>query len=351
MNTVVNQNKADRASYVLIPCLSAGMGCVLKGAISGLLFAEMTGRTPLVYWHRNCKYLMGDAPQYHNAFLDYFESVCDCSLDELFGRVHSTYPEGVAQKDLHEVLDESHRTIRDNEKHFKNVQSDQARKAELLIFPARLQMKQIMKLIPEGHELYGCSMEEVSSWISSKYLKVQSGLRERVDHFWKAQLGSKKNVITVHVRRGDKYQESIMPSLSRYKEQVDRYFRNHPDAGFYLATDSSKVVDYFKKHYGDRAVTAPAIRFDGRQAVHKSGADGLQIGNEIVFDVECLSRGDHFVGFDESSVYFWVSYMTELGQKGRFTHMSVRSGIKEIISNRQSFKRAVKLQWKRVFGN
>lgn len=169
-----------------------------------------------------------------------------------------------------------------------------------------------------------------------------------MDDFWVEHFNSDQQVVTVHIRGGDKYQESIMPRFSRYKDEVDHYLSECPQAGIFLATDSSAAVSYFEKHYRDRVVTAAALRSTGRQGVHKSGADGRQVGNEILFDVECLSRGHHFVGFDESNVYFWVCYITENGQDGRFSHMSVRSGWREVFSSRQSFKSAVKDRWKRL---
>jgi len=52
-----NDTSVTANLFLIIPCNAAGMGSILRGAISGLLFAEFTGRVPLIYWHQNCNYL------------------------------------------------------------------------------------------------------------------------------------------------------------------------------------------------------------------------------------------------------------------------------------------------------
>jgi hypothetical protein len=214
--------------------------------------------------------------------------------------------------------------------------------ADILIFPSYIEMGKAMALLPDEHPLKGASREEVAAAMAQKYLRVKSDLMAQVDDFWSEQFSGKERVVTVHIRGGDKYQESMMPRFSRYKDEVKHYLARYPEAGIFLATDSSAAVDYFEKCFGERVVTVPVLRSSGRQGVHKMGADGLQIGREILFDVECLSRGNHFIGFDESNVYFWVCHMTERGWKKRFSDVSVRSGWKEVFTSRQSLKSALK---------
>ncbi len=324
------------------------MGSVLQGAVSGLLYAEITGRIPLVYWHPYCKYLKNDPDVFQNAFLDFYQQLPSLNVETLFASAPTTFPADVELDTLHDVLSEFHRRLGEQDSHLEQMQSQEAQESNLLIFPSYISMGKVMNLLADNHQLKCESREEVAAYIAKKYFRLKAALLRKVDKFWTEHFNHKKHVVTVHIRGGDKYQESIMPRFSRYKDEVDRYIRQYPEAGIFLATDSTSGVTYFKKHFGDKVVTAPAFRSSGRQGVHKSGEDGQRIGNEILFDVECLSRGNHFIGFDESNVYFWVCQMTENGWDNQFSHLSVRSGLKEIFTSRQSLKSAVKDYWKKV---
>ena len=327
------------------------MGSILRGAISGLLFAEFTGRVPFIYWHQNCNYLKTAAPPYHNAFHDYYTSTCSLSLEDAFKQSTSTYPEGTRIENLHALLHELHRALSHSEEYFSDICSNQASQADLVVFPTYVSLQRILEVIPPEHRFHKMGDDALTQWAATKSLTVKKGITDQVNNFWAQYFANTESVVTVHIRVGDKYRESILPSFSRYKHQVDAFLRKHPQGKIYLATDSSHAVNFFHKHYADRVVTSPALRSSGRKGVHKTSADGLQIGNEILFDVECLSRGNHFIGFDESNVFFWVQHLTKAGINQSFSHTSVRSGLKEVLFNRQSLKRAIKRTWRSLFSS
>jgi hypothetical protein len=327
------------------------MGSILRGAISGLLFAEFTGRIPLIYWHQNCNYLKPAASPFHNAFHDYYQRTCPFSLEDAFKQGTSTYPQGTRIENLHALLDELHRTLSDSEEYFRNICSNSASQADLVVFPTYISLQRILEVIPMEHRFHRMGDDALTQWASTKFLTVSKGITNQVNDFWAQHFANTEQIVTVHIRVGDKYRESILPSFSRYKHQVDAFLRKNPQGKIYLATDSSHAVNFFHKRYADRVVTSPALRSSGRKGVHKTGADGLQIGNEILFDVECLSRGNHFIGFDESNVFFWVQHLTKAGINKSFSHISVRSGLKEILFNRQSLKRAIKRTWRSLFSS
>ena len=342
-------SQIEKQKFLIIPCNAAGMGSVLRGAVSGLLFAEITGRTPLIYWHQNCNYLNAEASPFHNAFHDYFTRTCPFELQDVFEHCSSTYPQSTQLENLHAALDQQHENLNNTAQYFRDICSTPASQSDLIIFPSYISLQPILESIPPEHEFYKMGEDALTQLVAKKYLTTNKEVTERVENFWSRHFSSTDQVVTVHIRVGDKYRESILPSFSKYKHQVDIFLRKHPEGKIYLASDSSHAVDFFKKQYAGRVVTSPALRSSGRKGVHKTGADGLQIGNEILFDVECLSRGNHFIGFDESNVYFWVRHLTIHGIDASFSHTSVRSGLKEIFLNRQSFKRAAKRTWRNLF--
>jgi len=318
------------------------MGSILKGAVAGLLYAELTGRTPLIHWNAHCKYLRHSAAICDNAFTSFYESTCPNSLSELLKEARTTYPANLQIETLQAQLKE-HKTS------FDELESDDAKLADVLLFPAYVPIQQVIDCAPHGHPTSKLNEQTAAEWATKAYIQICRKTTAQIQQFWAQHFPEGTPVLTVHIRGGDKYQEAIMPALSRYTDAADQFIKQHPSAKVFLASDSTPAVEYLKKHYKERLVTTPAFRTSGRKGVHKSGEDGERIGNEIVFDVECLSKGDHFIGYKESNVYFWVCHLTQNGINKRFTHFSVTSGRKELVLNRHNFKRTVKAKWKGLF--
>lgn len=327
---------------LLISCHSAGMGSILQGAAAGLLYAELTGRTPLIHWNTHCKYLSHSAHSNSNAFTQFYEGTSDVTLLECLEQANLTYPNNLTSNTLPSLLQE-------RLTNFNEIESEAAQQADALLFPAYVPIETVIDHAPESHSISNLNIESAAEWAAEKYLHVSQELQSKVQNFWESHFEKDTPVVTVHIRGGDKYQEAIMPAFSRYTDAADQFIQKHPDAKVFLASDSTQAVAYFQKHYKERLVTTPAFRSTGRKGVHKSGEDGQKIGNEIVFDVECLSKGQHFIGYKESNVYFWVCHLTMNGISKQFTDLSVQSGRKELFLNRQNFKRTVKAKWKGLF--
>tara|TARA_B110000483_G_scaffold236754_1_gene310402 strand:- start:379 stop:1470 length:1092 start_codon:yes stop_codon:yes gene_type:complete len=320
---------------LLIPCYEAGMGSILRSLVAALLFAEITERRPFIYWNINCLYLNSNSDGQHNAFNDFFEDINSEKLNHLFRENDTVHPKNISLKNLNERLKDNHRSIQD-------LYSHDATSATLLIFPTYQPTRKILESIPAGHPLHQVSEEEIAKRIANKYLKVKPDIQMRVNAFWKEHFSGNTIVITVHIRGGDKYQEAIMPNFSRYKKKVDVFLKAHPDAKIFLASDSNAAVNFFKKCYNQRVITSQVTRSDNQTGIHVNQPDGLLAGTEILFDVECLSRGKHFIGFNQSNVFHWVCHLTETGQKKRFTYSNVQPGLKEILFSKNNFKRKYK---------
>lgn len=331
-----------RQKSLIISCHAAGMGSILKGAVAGLLYAELTGRTPLIHWNANCKYLRHSAATCENAFTNFYESTCSNSLSELLKEPCSTYPPNLQIEKLHTQL-KKHQTS------FDELETNDAKHADLLLFPAYVSIQQVIDCAQSRHPISKLNEQTAAEWAAKTYIQICRKTTAQIQQFWTQHFPEGTPVVTVHIRGGDKYQEAIMPALSRYTDAADQFIKQYPSAKVFLASDSKPAVEYLKKHYKERLVTTPAFRTSGRKGVHKSGEDGERIGNEIIFDVECLSKGDHFIGYKESNVYFWVCHLTQNGINKRFTDFSVTSGRKELFLNRHNFKRIVKAKWKGLF--
>lgn len=318
------------------------MGSILQGAVAGLLYAIITGRRPHIHWNAHCKYLSHSAQADTNAFTHFYDSTSTETLSCILIRASTTYPTDLRIETLPEQL-------RERLDSFEEFETDTAKDVDVLLFPAYVPIQQVIDFAPDTHSLSKLNEQTAAEWAAKKYIQICPGLAAQVQEFWERNFPKGTPVVTIHIRGGDKYQEAVMPAFSRYTDAADQFIQTHPSAKVFLASDSTPAVQYLQKHYKERLVTTSAFRTSGRKGVHKSGQDGQKIGNEIVFDVECLSRGDHFVGYKESNVYFWVCHLTKNGLNHRFTDFSVTSGRKEILLNRHNFKRIVKSKWKKLF--
>ncbi|HAV11940.1 MAG TPA: hypothetical protein DCX06_00380 [Opitutae bacterium] len=320
--------------HLIIPCHSAGMGSILNGAVAGLLYAEITGRTPLIYWNAYCKYMPTAYETHHNAYTDFFQETSTHSIEYLLTRSQKVFPSKTTILNIDKV-------IQAYQGKFADLCSTHTDDFDVLLFPLYVSIEAVAQLLPEEHALHGADTSSITRWIAELYIEIRPEIKQQVDIFWNEHFKNESHVVTLHIREGDKYREAVLPNYNKYKATADAYLKKHPNAKIFLASDSDTAINYFQQRYGPRLITSTATRSSGRKGVHRMRNDGTKIGNEIVFDAECLSRGTHFIGLDESNVFQWVCHITKRGREHRFTAESVQHGISDLIFNRRNLKKCI----------
>ena len=286
-----NRRGHDERRYLLIKAWGYGFFSDVSHVLGSLMLAEMTGRTPIVYWGRNS--LFGDDGT-QNAFTHFFCPHNKTTIDDLTGFGRSDYfpPKWFKQN------------LRD-----ENVQKWQgrhSRMAGLYFFnrPERVAVSDFFISIPElvlwlekDDPYNGASLEHVFSQLIQKYLRPRAAITATVDDFHTQHL-SEAPFIAAHVRGSDKVNEQ--PNLNEINEAyfttLDRMTEGTGERIF-LLTDSDPIVSAFRAHYGDRVVIADARRTAKQIGVHyQAWDDRVSLGFEVMKDVYLAARAKRFVG-------------------------------------------------------
>src|ERR1051326_8378198 len=98
--------------------------------------------------------------------------------------------------------------------------------------------------------MYGKSVEQGSRYLMMKHLKPVAEVRAQVDEFVAKRFASRP-VIAAHVRGSDKFIEDPLHEqrIAHVMKAVDFHFAKNPGSLVFLMTDSSPVVEAYRKRY------------------------------------------------------------------------------------------------------
>jgi hypothetical protein len=114
-------------------------------------------------------------------------------------------------------------------------------------------------------------------------------LREKIDAF-SAQFD--KNVIGIHIRRGDNYQSINVSSLDLFIARINDEIARNGKVSFFLATDDRAVEKELVDLFSGRIFVREKI------SLERSDPKGLQ---DALIDLYCLARTQKILGSFHSS--------------------------------------------------
>ena len=274
--------------FILLSAWGAGFWSDVSHILGGLVLAEITGRTPIVYW--------GDASRYaipgRDAWRCYFEPIPP-----------DTEPPNLTALSRPESPSTGHGP------------SYISRDDDLIAPECFLSVAEIAPWIPESHVLAGLSVEDILRYAAQKYLRPQHDIISQARSFFDRHLAGQRYV-AVHVRGTDKAAEFV-PRVSteefisivtrRAFEIVDEL---DPRFNIFLLTEDRRIKAAAEHRYPGRVITTPALRMDGEIAPHFSNSDDRhRLGTEVMIDVLLALRADAFVGFGGSNVSAMISLL------------------------------------------
>ncbi|NCB51975.1 MAG: hypothetical protein EOM54_08870 [Clostridia bacterium] len=232
--------------------------------LAQLLKAELTNRTPVVFWSKNSLY---GTEEGENAFEHFFLPVSSYSVHDLKG-------ENVILHDLNTGMEEA------------------------------------VPFIQPGHPLFGASIYELYSTMLKKYIRLQPGIQREIDQFYEQKMLG-KNLIGVHIRGSDKIKEvNHLHKLNEgYPAEIDYFLKISPGAHIFIMTDCSDIVSEYIEKYGDRLIYTDCKRVMKRdEGVHfQNYTDKKRKGIEVIKDTWLAAKCDYFIGNGHSNVSRAVS--------------------------------------------
>lgn len=291
-----------RGRYLIIKAWGYGFWCEAHHVASLLLLAELTQRTPIVLWGKNCLFRNKALV---NSFGSYFQEIASVQLEDIPWSA-TIFPakwswSNIYEEDVNKWAGEGSRVA---------AQYLFNRPEDVVVSDFFSTMDAIIPWIGRDSQYFGLSDDELYAAMFQKYLKPVKGITSRADDFH-AQNMQGRPWVAVHVRGSDKIEE--FPELAKtnagYFGFIDRIVELNPSIGLFLLTDSQNILVEYKNRYGERLLCTDVARTSSNVGIHLSGYDGIKIGEEVMLDALLALKCDYFVGNKESNVSLAIASM------------------------------------------
>jgi hypothetical protein len=292
------------ARYLLIKGWGFGFWADMAHVLGSLLLAEITGRTPLVYW--GSESLFGDKSE-RDAFTHYFEPVSAVPLQQLAGMQNSSFfpPRWNEANLTRSGIDKwEGKGSRAGAVFFLN------RPETIAVSDFNIGVVHVMPWIPQSHALHGKSLEEIHRYLTAKYLRPRPDILAACDAFFEAHLAGGP-FVALHMRGSDKAIED--PDLeTTNRELLAALDAADPSWPVFLMTDDAQCLARMKNTYGRRIVATNCQRTDTEEGVHYlKTVDPVKAGREIMIDAYLALRAARFIGNGRSNVSAMIAVMKD----------------------------------------
>lgn len=288
-------------SYLLIKGW-AGLGNRMLGVASGLLYAEITGRRPIVDWGDSFYYSDDGSDTFHRFFdapsvgrLDEIPEGASVSPEVWQGRLRDP-----ALDILKPLLPAAFRTLQ------RHASADLLRTDQpadvLVMWSTRESIDPLRPHLRGEHaHLARRHTDAILRWLFETRMPPRREIAERVARFQREQLSGPS--VGVHVRYSDR-----RARLDAIKRRLERLLAREPGLTVFLATDNAAVRDEFERSHD--AVSTPHWYPEPGEVSHR-GPDRpnpFERGVEALVDLLLLARCDHLIG-DRVSSFSRVAMM------------------------------------------
>jgi tetratricopeptide (TPR) repeat protein len=303
------RKEADRPRYLMIKAICAGFWGEVNHALSSAVFAEITGRQPLVHWGPECRYSSDGS---ENGWAEYFTPLSQATPEALRGMELSYAPEGWDRKNL---LARSLNRLR-GPYNGSSALSLIATPADVVVSDRILDFNELLDWIPEGHPLSALSASDLYRYAIETYLRPQPWLEASIDAL-KEKHFTGHRLIAVHFRAQS--QEKTLDSREgqpitpeAYFQHIDRILRDVPDGRIFLLSDSVNGTAQFSAQYGDRLIQLDTLRLEDDRKIGLEfdlQHEGRQLAFEVIRDCMLAAACDHFIGDGASSVSVAIQHL------------------------------------------
>lgn len=293
--------------FLLVKAWGFGFWADVFHVLGALLLAEITGRTPYVYWGANSLFSPDPAT---NAFALYFAAVNSPALNPILGvPSDQIFPAKWGQAGLR--AENVGKTV-------PLHAGGHGRMAGLYLLnrPERLVVSDfyigvfdLLAWIPVSHPWHGLSLDQVVRALSTKYLVLQDAISAALETVTNTLAAGK--YVAVHVRGSDKIVELAI--LERANREYEPAVRLALERGYdiFLMTDSVPIEREYREKYGDRVMCLNALRTDTDTGTHRmvAGEDRYRAGREVVIDVMAGAGCDRFLGNGASNPSCMIDFL------------------------------------------
>lgn len=305
-----------------------------------LLAAELTGRTPIVFWGTNCLY---DDKIHNNAFDMYFQPLSPYTIFDAMQKEYTYYPP-IWNRDNLMAGDPD----RDNMT-FRNIGDMMASVANVLVSDKPVSIKQMMPWIGREHPLYGMTPLQIYRILMCKYIRVKADVEDEIRKEMQTALENgpvlavhmpgnfplgiyqqisaftSLNVTyhsKLHVTRSDRFEvdETIdqhqpvrlieaakaQDPFKAYHDEIRSILRRNAIKKLYLITDREEILNEFLNMYGSMVQYSKFERVPaGESGITEQIETFLNKrskGIEILSDTLVAAHCNFFLGYGASNL-------------------------------------------------
>jgi hypothetical protein len=305
-----------------------GLGNRILSAVCGLVYADLTGRKPMIDW-RDGSY----APPGENAYAVLFKTpiappydVYDNFTDAVSPAVWSGHLGLTPQEMIEKFIPDSHSTPTGYRKLCTDLRHLDAPE-DIAVFWAYLpKFGRLAGHMRRDPRFAGRPLSEVMNEYLTRYFTPNERVLSEVDSM-AAKLGSPS--IGVHIR----YTDRKIP-LHKIKDALRKRLRETPGAAIFLATDNGEVQEEMKAEFSGIHLIPKYLPEDGSR-LHwpTSEIEKVREAENALIDMWLLSRCDHLIYSRHSTFSVTSSYLGKMrpGQMDDVDRFSPKVVIKRVI--------------------
>jgi len=256
-----------------------------------LLIAELTGRTPVVYWGSNSLFKTEAGG---NAFTSFFQPVNDVRLQDLEVPGLSFFPGKWNYKNLRK---EDHQKWEGVDARMHGCQYFD-RPEDVVVCDFYTAFPEIASYIPRHSAWVNMEVYGAYYLLINKYLKPLPSI-VTASNSARAKLIGDRAALAVHFRGTDQAKEIVNYDmnllLDAFSKGIDTVLKARHYECIYLMTDDSRALDHFKKEYGPSLVATDTARSSGLDGLHHLNPC-MQLGKEVLIDTLIALGCDSFLG-------------------------------------------------------
>lgn len=294
----------------------AGLGNRMQCALTGILYARLTGRRLLVDWSDH--YYSSDGS---NVFHRFFQCSA-CAASDAIPATESVSP-GIWRGHLHESawsMRERYGDRSDSEP-WRTFSIDLTRsdyQDDVVVMWTYAGRVDLLRSHFQGalKQLAETSADVILRKLLQEDLLLHPHIRKRVDQFKESYFGRK--TVGVHVRYTD-YRSHLWAILKKLHTLLKR----EPDLQIFLATDNLQIKSMFEANYPGVLITPHWYASTPGVAIHsnRNRPDPMQSGIDALVDLYLLAECDYLVIDTSSSFSYVVQLLTKTPDSNIFDVM------------------------------
>jgi len=289
--------------FLLIKALGHSIWSDVDHVICQLFAAELTGRTPVVYWGMESMY---SASLNTNSFELFFQPVSDLTVEDVVRTEYTYYPptwryENVMAEDTDRLKME-----------FRDLKSMMNSDANVVVSDTYYPIVSMMPWSKSDHWSYSMTPIQIYRRLFKKYLELQPEIKKEIQKFININpnFRDERPIIGVHVR-GDAIVHEVAQIYDLnefYKPRIWDFIVRYNVRHLFLITDSNKAFRQYKQLYGKKdmmiysdskkrpfEVRIATCLLDYPNKRHK-GVELQKDTIEILKDTYLASQCDFFIG-------------------------------------------------------